>query len=113
VIYKCACDETEEDVAKPKTLEQGVADAAEFVDTQKGSANWIMLPGTKPIEFAAIRDGLCRWPLGEPRDFETFRFCGATCDGDATYCPGHAARATSQTSNRDRARGLAYLTKGA
>jgi hypothetical protein len=100
-------------VAKPKTLEQGVADAAEFVDTQKGSANWIMLPGTKPIEFSKIRDGLCRWPLGEPRDFETFRFCGAVCDTDSTYCPGHAARATSQANSRDRARGIAYLTKGA
>jgi hypothetical protein len=50
------------------------------------------------IEFIEIRNGLCRWPQGDPADLETFRFCGeAVGRAKAVYCPCHARIAYAPT----------------
>ena len=41
-----------------------------------------------PTSFADIKDGLCRWPLGEPEDLD-FKFCGRKCDEGMIYCTEH------------------------
>ena len=41
-----------------------------------------------PTSFADIRDGLCRWPLGEPEDSD-FKFCGRKCAEGMIYCTEH------------------------
>ena len=41
-----------------------------------------------PVSFANIKDGLCRWPIGEPEDID-FKFCGRKCDEGMTYCTEH------------------------
>lgn len=41
-----------------------------------------------PVSFADIKDGLCRWPIGEPEDID-FKFCGRKCDEGMTYCAEH------------------------
>jgi GcrA cell cycle regulator len=41
-----------------------------------------------PTSFANIKDGLCRWPLGEPEDLD-FKFCGRKCAEGMIYCTEH------------------------
>ena len=40
-----------------------------------------------PTLFLDIKDGMCRWPLGEPGDSE-FKFCGRGTH-DKVYCDQH------------------------
>jgi len=42
------------------------------------------------ITLLELREGLCRWPLGDPRS-ESFGFCGAPNEPGKSYCP-HCAR---------------------
>lgn len=35
----------------------------------------------------------CRWPLGDPRDIDDFRYCGAPRKETGAYCAGHARMA--------------------
>lgn len=41
------------------------------------------------VHFQEISNGKCRWPLGDERDIESFRFCGEACPQEARYCSGH------------------------
>lgn len=60
---------------------------------QKPSA-WA--PPPKPLEPAPeggvhlleVQSGQCRWPMGDPRDLDSFRFCGATSEVN-NYCMHH------------------------
>ena len=36
-----------------------------------------------------LTDGTCRWPTGNPRDLNTFRYCGGAADS-GPYCARHA-----------------------
>ena len=36
-----------------------------------------------------LTEGACRWPTGNPRDLNTFRYCGATAHS-GPYCERHA-----------------------
>ena len=53
-----------------------------------------------PTSFADIKDGLCRWPLGEPEDLD-FKFCGRKCAEGMIYCTEHHSLAY-QTLNQTR-----------
>ena len=55
-----------------------------------------------PISFAGIKDGLCRWPLGEPEDLD-FKFCGRNSNDGVVYCDEHhslAYQPLSQTRQK-------------
>lgn len=41
------------------------------------------------LTLMELRSGVCRWPFGDPREPETFRFCGAPCDAARSYCECH------------------------
>jgi GcrA cell cycle regulator len=41
------------------------------------------------VTLFAARENHCRWPLGDPRDLESFRFCGASKFGETPYCRAH------------------------
>jgi GcrA cell cycle regulator len=43
-----------------------------------------------PVTIMTIRDGLCRWPIGDPAS-KDFCFCGRPAVG--TYCEGHDRKA--------------------
>ena len=45
-----------------------------------------------PTPFSGIRDGLCRWPIGEPEN-SNFKFCGRTTNEDFVYCKEHHKKA--------------------
>ena len=38
-----------------------------------------------PTSFEDIKDGLCRWPLGEPEEIN-FKFCGRKTNDGIVYC---------------------------
>lgn len=43
----------------------------------------------KGVKMTELRDKMCRWPLGDPRDAD-FIFCGCQSVPGLPYCPGHA-----------------------
>jgi hypothetical protein len=43
------------------------------------------------VKFMELRPSMCRWPIGDPQHFETFRFCGCACLSEASYCEKHNA----------------------
>ena len=45
-----------------------------------------------PTSFLDIKDGLCRWPLGEPEDSD-FKFCGRSTNEGFVYCQSHYKQA--------------------
>jgi hypothetical protein len=52
-------------------------------------------PGLISVKFMELRPSMCRWPIGDPQHFETFRFCGSACSSGASYCKTHNAIAHS------------------
>ncbi len=66
-----------------------------------------------PVEVAApprggltimeLREGMCRWPLGDPTRPE-FRYCGAHAVAGLPYCSHHAQIAYIPTTERKRLR---------
>lgn len=48
--------------------------------------------GPNAVSFFDAQSCHCRWPYGDPRDLETFRFCGEPAIGQS-YCCGHARQA--------------------
>lgn len=45
-----------------------------------------------PVTIETMEFGHCKWPIGDPRDLETFRYCGAArATLDHPYCAAHAA----------------------
>ena len=45
-------------------------------------------PLSGEIELTALRYGMCRWPVGAPKD-PGFGFCGRGCFQADVYCPTH------------------------
>ena len=45
-----------------------------------------------PTMFNDIKDGLCRWPLGEPDEID-FKFCGRSTKEGIVYCQAHYKQA--------------------
>ena len=45
-----------------------------------------------PTPFQDIKDGLCRWPLGEPEEVD-FKFCGRNTNEGYVYCQSHYKQA--------------------
>lgn len=65
------------------------------------------VPQAQRVELLALKDNMCRWPLGDPQD-ENFRFCGCRTNG-GTYCEHHA-RIAYQPVQRRRPPQLAFAT---
>ena len=55
------------------------------------------------VKFMELRPSMCRWPIGDPKHIETFRFCGSACSSRAIYCDAHNAKA--HASNRPKTPG--------
>jgi hypothetical protein len=87
--------------------------AMKFIGAQERAESWKMLPGSKPVTLAEIRGGACRWPIGNPRDLETFRFCGSVCTSSGSYCEAHTTMAISPSRPRmsSQAKDLAAFKK--
>jgi hypothetical protein len=49
--------------------------------------------GAVKVKFMELRPSMCRWPIGDPKHIETFRFCGSACSPGAIYCTAHNVKA--------------------
>ena len=47
---------------------------------------------SQSTSFQDIKDGLCRWPLGEPEEID-FKFCGRNTNEGFVYCQAHHKQA--------------------
>lgn len=45
-----------------------------------------------PTSFLEIKDGMCRWPIGEPENSD-FKFCGRITQENFVYCQTHYKKA--------------------
>jgi GcrA cell cycle regulator len=109
--------------AKPKTQSQVkevaapiasvttklASDAPPLVDAgESGASPRSALPGPYAVSFFEIKGAKCRWPHGNPRDLDTFRFCGAITPADRSYCTAHAGIAYAPPAPRTTARQKAH-----
>src|SRR5271157_632052 len=60
----------------------------------------VPLAASVRVKFMELRPSMCRWPIGDPKHIETFRFCGSACSSGAIYCKAHNAKA--HAPNRPR-----------
>lgn len=54
----------------------------------------------KGIALTELREGTCRWPIGDPKQ-EGFKFCGCSSTPGMSYCDHHT-RLAYQASTRGR-----------
>lgn len=52
------------------------------------------------LTIAALEAHHCRWPSGDPRDLDAFRYCGAAKAPHGPYCARHAALAITSEHRR-------------
>ena len=63
--------------------------ARDYIGNQEFSNNWKPILASVPVRFMELRSGMCRWPIGDPHDLATFRFCGCPRSSKAIYCEAH------------------------
>ena len=52
-----------------------------------------VVPTSPHVTIIDLKESMCKWPLGDPGDLETFRYCGSPRANTATsgpYCAHHA-----------------------
>ncbi|MEO1040097.1 MAG: GcrA family cell cycle regulator [Pseudomonadota bacterium] len=60
-----------------------------------------MLPSGEYATVLTLREGMCKWPIGDPADTE-FRFCGRGTKPGSAYCDAHAQLAYQPQAKRKR-----------
>jgi len=63
----------------------------------------VVAPQPEGVTIMELREGMCRWPLGDPTTPE-FRYCGARAVEGLPYCPHHAQIAYQPAAERKRLR---------
>ena len=63
----------------------------------------VVVPISRRISIMELREGTCRWPLGDPLNPD-FVFCGGDCDVGKPYCSAHAQVAFQPSFERKRVR---------
>jgi GcrA cell cycle regulator len=58
-------------------------------------------PPAELLKIENLSDAVCHWPIGDPRDLENFRYCGAAVGaGRSNYCVTHHSLAYVAGSRR-------------
>jgi GcrA cell cycle regulator len=63
----------------------------------------VVIPMSEMVEIMDLREGMCRWPVGDPTTAE-FRFCGSKTHTVGPYCTHHARIAYQPAQERRRER---------
>lgn len=63
----------------------------------------VVIPMSQRVTIMELREGMCRWPLGDPTTPE-FRFCGAQSFAGIPYCAHHSRIAYQPAAERRRIR---------
>ena len=76
-------------------------DAKPVAPTRRQRKNGKEVPGAvKSVKMEALRERMCRWPIGDPQDGD-FHFCGGRTPSGATYCKQHAAVAYQSSARKN------------
>jgi len=59
------------------------------------------MPNGEYATVLTLREGMCKWPIGDPSDNE-FRFCGRRSGLGTAYCDAHAQLAYQPQNKRKR-----------
>jgi GcrA cell cycle regulator len=62
-----------------------------------------IVPQSEGVTIMELREGVCRWPLGDPTSPD-FRYCGARASEGLPYCAYHAQIAYQPATERKRLR---------
>jgi GcrA cell cycle regulator len=62
-----------------------------------------VVPRLEGVTIMELREGVCRWPLGDPTSPD-FRYCGARASEGLPYCAYHAQIAYQPATERKRLR---------
>ena len=62
-----------------------------------------IVPQSHGVTIMELREGVCRWPLGDPTT-PAFRYCGARAVEGLPYCSHHAQLAYQPAAERKRLR---------
>ncbi len=63
----------------------------------------VLVPFSERVTIMELKEGMCRWPMGDPTKAE-FRFCGGKCAIGTPYCTHHARIAYQPAADRRRER---------
>jgi GcrA cell cycle regulator len=85
-------------VLAPMTPNQPSAEAAELRRRDEA-----VVPRLEGVTIMELREGVCRWPLGDPTSPD-FRYCGARAVEGLPYCAHHAQLAYQPATERKRLR---------
>ncbi|MCD8566726.1 MAG: GcrA family cell cycle regulator [Alphaproteobacteria bacterium] len=61
----------------------------------------VQIPAGKRLPLSELNSRQCRWPEGDPRDKESFGFCGHSIVPGLPYCAEHA-KVAYQAATRNR-----------
>ena len=92
-----------EDPAKGRPGQEpaGEDEVAPAAPTRKHRKNGQAVPGAvKGVKMEALRERMCRWPIGDPQE-DDFHFCGGRTASGATYCRQHAAVAYQSSARKN------------
>lgn len=62
----------------------------------------VVVPMSRKISIMELREGVCRWPIGDPMHAD-FAYCGGDCSVGKTYCEAHSRMAYQPQNERRRA----------
>jgi GcrA cell cycle regulator len=79
-------------------IEMVEAEQEAVVDTREN----VVVPISRRISIMELREGVCRWPMGDPVQPD-FAYCGSECTKGKTYCTHHARIAYQPQNERRRA----------
>jgi GcrA cell cycle regulator len=76
-----------------------MVDATPVVMAQRDN---VVVPMSRKISIMELREGVCRWPIGDPMHAD-FAYCGGDCTVGKTYCEAHSRMAYQPQNERRRA----------
>ena len=82
-----------------KTDAKKTAKPTKFEATVKKSKKDSAKVADKSFSILDIKENMCRWPLGDPKD-DDFHFCGKHAVDGCSYCEGHATEAYQVPTRR-------------
>jgi len=95
-------------VARTVVTTRGNLQVVQTVETEEviayRPAEEVVVPISRRISIMDLREGTCRWPLGDPLAPD-FVFCGGDCDIGKPYCTAHASVAFQPSLERRRSGG--------
>lgn len=62
----------------------------------------VVIPMSQRVTIMELREGMCKWPMGDPSSTE-FRYCGSQANaGSGPYCAYHSRAAYQPPADRRR-----------